>query len=207
MQRSNMKRARTVVANAAVGIAMLLGAVSNALAVTSSSLTLSGSVTDPRTYTFADLSAFPATTETVTYFAAGSPVTTTFTGVLLWTLLTTNGQNLITNPAVKNEVLREYVIATGTDGYTAVISLGEIHPNFGGDLDMVAYLQNGQPIDADGFARLVVPGDKFGGRYVSNLVNLQVVNAAPVPEPAAFGLMVAGLTLLGWRFRKSKGVR
>src|SRR5262249_2344475 len=160
------------------------------------SFDLSGMVTDPRSYSFADLSdltAYPATTETVTYFAGGSPVTATFTGVLLWTLLTTNGQSVITNPNVKNDILRENAVATGSDGYTAVVSLGEIHPNFGGDLDMIAYLQNGQPITTDGFARLVVPGDKFGGRYVSNLVSLQVVNAAPVPEPAALGLMLAGL--------------
>jgi hypothetical protein len=29
--------------------------------------------------------------------------------------------------------------------------------------------------DADGFARLVVPGDNANGRYVSNLKSLQVV--------------------------------
>jgi DMSO/TMAO reductase YedYZ molybdopterin-dependent catalytic subunit len=201
--RRNMKRACAALASALVGIAILVGGAGTALsAVTSSSFTLSGAVGNPRTYTFADLSALPATTETVTYFAAGSPVTATFTGVSLWALLTMNGQSLITNPGVKNDILREYVVATGTDGYTAVISLGEIHPNFGGQLDLVAYLQDGQPIAADGFARIVVPGDKFGGRYVSNLASLQVVNAAPVPEPQAVALMLAGLTVLGWRLRK-----
>jgi len=130
-------------------------------------------------------------------------VTATFTGVLLYSLLTTNGQSLITNPAVKNDVLREYVVATGSDGYKAVISLGEILPNFGGELDMIAYLQDGNPITADGFARLVVPGDKFGGRYVSNLVSLEVFNAAPVPEVGTLGLMLAGVSLMGWRLRKT----
>jgi len=203
MQR-NFKAIRTAAANVTVGVTMLVGAMGAVVAAgPTSSFTLSGQVTNPTSYTLADLEAYPATTETVTYVAGGSPVTATFTGVLLYSLLTTNGQSLITNPAVKNDVLREYVVATGSDGYKAVISLGEILPNFGGELDMIAYLQDGNPITADGFARLVVPGDKFGGRYVSNLVSLEVFNAAPVPEVGTLGLMLAGVSLMGWRLRKT----
>jgi DMSO/TMAO reductase YedYZ molybdopterin-dependent catalytic subunit len=202
--QSNTYRVRSVAANAAAGIAMFIGAMGAVVAAgPTSSFTLSGQVTNPTSYSLADLEAYPATTETVTYVAGGSPVTATFTGVLLYTLLTTNGQSLITNPAVKNDVLREYVVGTGSDGYKAVISLGEILPNFGGELDMIAYLQDGSPITTDGFARLVVPGDKFGGRYVSNLASLEVFNAAPVPEVGTLGLMLAGVSLMGWRLRKS----
>jgi hypothetical protein len=43
-----------------------------------------------------------------------------------------------TNPAVKNDVLQTYVIATGTDGYKSVISSGEIAPNFGHKADLLA---------------------------------------------------------------------
>jgi len=56
-----------------------------------------------------------------------------------------------------------------------------------------------------GFARLVIPGDNAGGRFVSNLVNLEVVNA--VPEPTSALLLISGLAataLLTWsknRFR------
>src|SRR5208337_2887831 len=35
-----------------------------------------------------------------------------------------------------------------------------------------------------GFARLVIPGDNAGGRFVSNLVDLEVVNAVPEPTSA-----------------------
>ena len=42
----------------------------------------------------------------------------TYTGVSLWTLLSTAG--LITNPTIKNDVLRQYVVAVGSDGYEAV---------------------------------------------------------------------------------------
>jgi hypothetical protein len=44
----------------------------------------------------------------------------------------------------------------------------------------VAYQDTGGqlgPGGADGALRLIVPGDVAGGRYVSNLVSLQVIDA------------------------------
>ena len=111
---------------------------------------------------------------------------------------------IVTNPAVKNAVLRYYLLATGSDRYEAAFSLGELDPKFGGAgaPDLIAYLENGAPLGPDGFARVVVPGDDFGGRYVSNLVSLQVLDA--VPEPASLLLLavgVFGLTMM--RLRRS----
>lgn len=75
-----------------------------------------------------------------------------------------------------------------------MISLGEINPQFGGQQDLIAYSLNGQGLGADGLARLVVPGDTFGGRYVSNLVSLEVFDAArPAPEPGTIMLLMTGL--------------
>ena len=75
--------------------------------------------------------------------------------------------------------------ATGSDGYRALISMGEIDPAFGNQPDVVAYPDTqGQlgPGGIDGATRLVLPGDHAGGRYVSNLVNLRVVDlTAPMP--------------------------
>jgi hypothetical protein len=101
----------------------------------------------------------------------------TIEGVSLWTLIQDAG--LLTNPAIKNDVLGFGVVATGSDGYRALISLGEIDPMFGNQHDIVAYADTGNqlgPNGADGALRLVVPGDHAGGRYVSNLVSLQVVD-------------------------------
>jgi len=65
-----------------------------------------------------------------------------------------------------------------------LISLGEVDPAFGNQPDVVAYADsNGQlgPNGSAGALRLVVPGDHAGGRYVSNLVSLQVVDlTAPI---------------------------
>jgi hypothetical protein len=34
-----------------------------------------------------------------------------------------------------------------------------------GPPDLIAYEVNGGPVGPEGFARVVVPGDQFGGRY------------------------------------------
>jgi DMSO/TMAO reductase YedYZ molybdopterin-dependent catalytic subunit len=164
----------------------------------STSLTLSGLVSRPGTYDAAALAALPSLTESVTYLAGGSPVSATYTGVSLWTLLTDAG--LVTDPSIKNDELRDYVVATGSDGYEATFSLGELDPAFGGSTtapDLIAYAEgSGQSLGSDGFARIVVPGDSAGGRYVSNLVSLQVIDATAanaVPEPASLALLVPAL--------------
>jgi len=168
---------------------------------TTTQLSLSGAVRVPGVFTLASLESLPATTETVTYLAAGTPVTATFTGVSIWTLLTDAG--IVTNPAIKNDILNYYVLATGSDGYEAIFSLGELDPMFGGTgaPDLIAYLQDGMPIGVNGFARVVVPGDDFGGRYVSNLVSLQVIDAV-VPEPGSLVLLVSSLLAMALLLRR-----
>jgi hypothetical protein len=86
---------------------------------------------------------------------------------------------VLTNPAIKNDLLNFIVLATGSDGYTAVFSMGEIDPAFGNQQDIVAYADtDGQlgPNGSDGAMRIVVPGDMAGGRYVSNITSIQVEN-------------------------------
>jgi hypothetical protein len=115
----------------------------------------------------------------------------TYTGTALWTLLGSAG-GITPIPGVKNSSLLNDVVAVGSDGYEAVFSGGEINPMFGGSSavpDMVAYSDTGGQLGqsgADGFARTVVCGDKAGGRYVSNLVDL-TVGGAPVPAKGPGG--------------------
>ena len=56
-------------------------------------------------------------TETATYLQGTASVTDTYTGVSLWNLIQDAG--LLTNPAIKNDVLNYIVVATGSDGYRA----------------------------------------------------------------------------------------
>jgi hypothetical protein len=55
-----------------------------------------------------------------------------------------------------------------------VFGAGEINPSFGGNQIMVAYATGGQSLGSAGFARIVAPGDKAGGRFVSNIASIEV---------------------------------
>jgi hypothetical protein len=155
---------------------------------TSDQLSLFGKVADPTIVTPETLVALnQSTTETATYVSGAGQTTDTYTGVSLWTLIQDAG--LLTDPSVKNDLLHYAVVATGSDGYRAVISLGEIAPNFGNQPDLVAYADTGGQLGAggsEGAMRLIVPGDHAGGRYVSNLVSLQVIDGSAGPHTGAF---------------------
>jgi len=141
----------------------------------SDSFTVSGEVTNRAVFDLNKLENFPPAQENITYFAAGSVVTESFTGVLLWDLLSSSPVNgIVTNPNIKNDILHKVIIVTGTDCYQSVFGAGEIDPFFGGSQIMVAYETGGQSLGNNGFARIVVPGDKAGGRFVSNIAKIEV---------------------------------
>jgi DMSO/TMAO reductase YedYZ molybdopterin-dependent catalytic subunit len=140
---------------------------------------LSGLVNNPGTFDLADLKAFPQATQHVTYQSVSGTTSGSFTGVPLYDFLRDprGGNGLVLSGGVKNDFLRDYVVATGSGGYRAIVSVGEIHPNFGRQQDLLAHQFNGQPLVNDRFVRLTSPGDNAGGRYVSNLASLQVLSA------------------------------
>jgi len=157
----------------------------------SSQFTVTGDVNTPITYTAANLpGSLPPSTVTVST-QGGTLPGTTFTGVSLLGLLNQSG--ISTDPAIKNDILRDIVVATATDGYQVVYSMGELLPNFGNQPDLLAYANTpSSALGLDGFARTVAPNDLKGGRYVSNLTGLTVIDAS-IPEPASLLLMLAGL--------------
>ena len=137
--------------------------------------TVSGDVTNRALFNLSKLQQFSPARANVTYFAAGSVVTESFTGVLLWDLLNNAPvDGIVTNPNIKNDILHKVVIVTGTDCYQSVFGASEFDPFFGGSQIMVAYATGGQSLGSAGFARIVVPGDKAGGRFVSNIATIQV---------------------------------
>lgn len=71
------------------------------------------------------------------------------------------------------EQVRLVVRVTGADGYTAVIALGEMAPQFAGHPIQIADHMNAAPIPDHGL-RLVVPGDKRGGRSVRDVVRIEI---------------------------------
>lgn len=139
-----------------------------------------------------DLQQMPAESEQVSFVAGGTPEQHTFKGTRLFNVL--NAAKVQFDPKVKNSQLRGYVLVTATDGYQSVVSWGELDPNFGNAAILLAWDQDGKPFsDKDG-PRLTVPGDKFGGRYVSGVARIEVkdganpgavVSTAPVTSSAA----------------------
>lgn len=152
---------------------LLMLTQSSLAAVASSQFSLGGYLNTGSPASF-DLSALQS--YAIANPSAQQTVTTSngdvYTGVSLGSFL---GSYLKSDPSVpKNDILRDYVVATGTDGYKAAFSLAEMNASFGNHNDIIAYKLNGVELTDSGFARIVAPDDVKGGRWVSNLSSLQV---------------------------------
>ncbi|WP_198089137.1 molybdopterin-binding oxidoreductase, partial [Variovorax sp. E3] len=132
----------------------------------SASFAVSGKVTGPRSFNAADLKGMLAAPD----LTIGANV---YRGVNLFTLL--SGLGLPTTP--KNATLGMYAVVTGSDGYRATLSLGEIDPGFGNKAAMIAYQADSVDLTSDGFARLIVPGEVKQGRSVSKVIAIEVFSA------------------------------
>jgi hypothetical protein len=158
----------------------------------STSLTLSGNSGHAGTYNLAGLESLPATTETVN--------NDTYTGVALWTFLDPTDSN----------ILNQYVVVTGTDGYEVVYSLAELDPAYGAptsvnNIDLLPYTDTNGQLDglpgSDSLARTILPGDTpyAHGRWDSNLDAIEIV-----PEPPSLTLLLSGLAPLALLRRKRR---
>jgi len=135
-----------------------------------SSLSLAGKVRHPQQFDLARLLGLPVEQVQVSFQSERGAQQTSYKGVRLWTLLGEAGG--IDDPD-KGAELRHVIKITARDGYLVVISTGEIAPDFGGKPGMIAYQRDNEPAGASGF-RLVMPGDKHGGRFVRDVVAIDV---------------------------------
>src|SRR5262249_44458180 len=144
------------------------------------SIIITGEIDDRALLTFDQFSALPLNIQTVTvsFLAGSSEETHTFTGFLLYDVM--NFLHPQFDPAVKNDKLRFYVSATGTDGYQAIVAWGEFDPGFEAKQILLAITQDGQSLSQEGI-RLVVPDDIHGGRYVS-LIDIISLDRARQPD-------------------------
>ncbi|MEH1854381.1 MAG: hypothetical protein V7L11_22530 [Nostoc sp.] len=167
----------------------------------SPSFRVGGELNNPATYNLQNLRNLrdllknqnPAlvTEITVSFQTGAGPQTETYYGIPLWELINNSKAggglkpgNSGVNP--KNSFLRQYVLVEATDCYGAVVAIGEIQPNFEGKTVLVAFEKKGSdgrvvPLIDEGFARLVIPGDKAGGRYISNVRNIVILSAPASP--------------------------
>jgi molybdate transport system substrate-binding protein len=141
-----------------------------------------GLVGNPRSFTMDDLKQLPAETVDVSFQAGQGTTTASFTGTRLLNVFDAAGGAKLPND-INNAKLRTTVMVTGADGYQVALGWGELDPEFGAAPIMLAYMQDGKPMgDKQGMARLVVPGDKRGGRYVSTVKSIEIRDPGPA-EP------------------------
>ncbi|HTZ89801.1 MAG TPA: molybdopterin-dependent oxidoreductase [Alloacidobacterium sp.] len=111
--------------------------------------------------------------KTVTVHNPHENVDETYSGVPLIELLKQVGAP--TGHDVHGKALSEYIVATGSDGYKAVLALAEAEPDFHPGDVLVADTMNGKPLDTKiGPFRLVVTEDKRPARSVRNLVSVEL---------------------------------
>jgi hypothetical protein len=122
----------------------------------------------------AELKAKPRAT--VSVHNEHSKADETYAGVRLGDLLAKMGAPL--GHDLRGVALSGYIVATGADGYIAVIALAEADPSFHSGEVIVADTMNGQPLDAkSGPFKLVVTEDKRPARWVRNLVSIELKSA------------------------------
>ena len=90
-----------------------------------------------------------------------------YSGVPLATLLAMI--NAPMGKELRGESLALYVMATGADGYSAVLSLAEVDPSFHGGEVIVADTRDGKSLGQNGPFQLIVSEDKRPARWVRNL--------------------------------------
>ena len=149
-------------------IAACFALISPAAMAAEPGLALTGLVDHPLHLTLADLRGFPATHVSATQVSGRGPVKLDCTGASLGAVLDKAGLKL---GKANNARLAHGVLVTADDGYAVMVSLGEMDPDYGNAQAIIATDCDGKPLDAP---RLVMPGDKHGGRAVKGVVKIEV---------------------------------
>jgi hypothetical protein len=118
------------------------------------------------------LKSAPQSTAHISYLTSHGPEEADFAGVSLWDLLQQAGFGDAL--ADRKTRARHYLLITGHDGYQVVVALGEIDPDFEGKPALIALTRNNAALPAKDGLRLVVPGDKHGGRAVYDVAHIEL---------------------------------
>ncbi len=110
------------------------------------------------------LNALPGTEATLTY--GNPPAPHRFAGPLLWTVLT--AAHLV-DPERHGDAVRQTLRIQGSDGYVAILAMGELSPEFENKPALLALTMDGKPLE---HPRAVVTTDRRAGRSVRDVVRL-----------------------------------
>jgi hypothetical protein len=104
---------------------------------------------------------------TITVHNGHTNAAETYSGVALATLLAKVNAPL--GKELHGEAMTSYVVGSGSDGYSVVLSLAEVDPSFHEGQVIVADTRDGQPLGKSGPFQLIVSDDKRPARWVHNL--------------------------------------
>ena len=134
-------------------------------------LTIAGDVRTPISLTPEELKGMPRTRVDL---KGEDGRTTTYEGVLMGEILKRAGATLGSD--LRGAALATYVVASATDGYQVVFSIGELDPTLTTNEIIVADTIDGKPLNpAQGPLRLVAPQDRRPARSVRMLDRIDVV--------------------------------
>jgi hypothetical protein len=122
----------------------------------------------PHELSAAELAAMPAVTQHVAFATEHGDSQADFTGPLLWNVL--KATNILAG-SKPSDAVRQTIKVTGSDGYTAVVAMGELSPAFANHPIQLADRMDGKLLT---MPRLVVPGDVHGGRSVHDVVRIDI---------------------------------
>ena len=157
-------------ARVALWFLAFVGAATPAVAQAAPSVAVTGAVSHPLSLTAADLAAMPRATATTN----SNGIAIAYEGVWLADVLKKAGVPF--GAGMRGPALAGYVLASASDGYQVVFSLGELDPDMTDEQFLLADKANGKPLSGqNGAFRLVVPKDKHGARSIRMLTTLNVV--------------------------------
>ena len=144
--------------------ALALGAAD---ALAPDAMTVDGHAEHVLHLTLAQLKAMQQHELDISFETGHGPQSGHYAGALLWDVVQQAG--IVDEPSAKaKHHLQHALRVTGRDGYVVAVALGEIDPDFEGKTVIL-----GEDSEA-GRIRLIVPGDKHGGRNVRDVVRVEI---------------------------------
>ncbi|MET7338832.1 hypothetical protein [Nonomuraea sp. NPDC005650] len=142
---------------------------------TAGRLSLWGDVRRPALLSVAMLGSMPQRETTVSFECRTSGQRRHyFTGPLLLDVL--RAAEPLFDPGERKDRLRYLLAVLGRDGHRAVLSWGEIDPEFGNTPALLAVTMDCQDLTEQG-PHLVMPGDRCGSRHISQVTGIRVCAA------------------------------
>jgi DMSO/TMAO reductase YedYZ molybdopterin-dependent catalytic subunit len=155
---------------AGVVLAMALALMPAGFSQQPQAVSVTGAVKQPLNLTASDLAAMPRASAVTD----NNGIQTKYEGVWLSDVLKKAGVPM--GSGLRGAALATYVVASASDGYQVLFSLGELDPEMTEGQVLLADKANDKPLFGEnGSFRLVIPKDKRGARSVRLLQKIEVV--------------------------------